>query len=473
MSTFLRIGFGLLIVAVIVAIFRPHKPKHYDLVPLWETASADDNATLYTTDFSERDRSVREGFTHRGVAAWIPCTDANVRGPHGESPRTVISSNFGYSVPMNFGCAEPKKSAPLYRYSRGALQADRAYATSAAEADALVKDGYAFERVDGYVFVAQVAGSVPFYRLSRCGSDDRRCAPQHRYSISSDTRDSLLAAGWHSDGIVGYVFDSYTNRYAYAEFSGTLNGIAGDGTTPVRIPLQDVVAPKEAIALGGNGRHHVLGAFSSNSTERPVGADRQRITFSLYTGDLFDNGKTNIDHIPIWLYGHAQIASDGEGGVPYDGLGIFFSLPQWAGNRCASKYTTGGQIFVEQMSKVKIDCAANLSKPLEAKRWYDVSLTVTDRAELSYAVKDRETNEVFSFSKDYAGDYACPITHAPGSLPLSKLYCNNPFSYDRFPEARTGYFIWPIFNGVPEARGQLANVVVQWLDKDNRVVSVH
>lgn len=473
MSTFLRIGFGLLVVAAIIAIYRPHKTKHYDLVPLWETASADDNSTLYTTDLAERDRSVREGFLHHGVAAWSACADATLKGPRGESPRTLTSSNLGYSVPMSFGCAEPKKSVPLYRYSRGALQADHAYATTAVEADALIKEGYAFERVDGYVFVAQITGSVPLYRLGRCVTNDRGCAPQHRYSISSDTRDSLLAAGWHSDGMVGRVFDGYKNRYADATFTGTINGVTGEGTTPVRVPLQDVVAPNEAIALGGNGRHHVLGAFSSNSTARPVGADRQRITFSLYTGDLFDTGKTNIDHIPIWLYGHAQIASDGEGGVPYDGLGIFFSLPQWAGNHCANKYTTGGQIFVEQMSNAKVDCAANLSKPLEAERWYDMSLTVTDRAQLSYAVKDRATNEVVSFSKDYAGDYACPITHAPGSLPLSKLFCNNPFSYDRFPDARTGYFIWPIFNGTPEARGQLANITVQWLDKDNRVVTVH
>jgi hypothetical protein len=471
MRATLRIGLGLLCIAATVVACRPHKPKHYDLVPLWELESAAAGDMLYSTDFAQRNRSTSEGFADRGVAAWIPCAARTLKGPHGESPNAAARPDFGYSVPMDFGCAPPKNSVPLYRFHKDVPQPRHAYATSTAEIEALAREGYVFERAEGYVFISQVAGSVPFYRLSRCVAGDRSCAGQDRYSKSADTRDTLLAAGWHSEGIAGYVFAGYDNRYAFASFTGTVNGVAGGGATPVRIPLQNVVAPKGTIALGGAGRHHVLGEFASNSTARPEGADRQRITFSLYTGDLFVAGKTNIDHIAVWLYGHAQIASDGQGGVPYDGLGIFFSLPQWAGNHCASDHATGGQIFVEEMARARVDCAANLSRPLEADRWYDLSLTVTDRAELSYAVRDRLTGQTFSFSKNYAGDYACPLTHAPGSLALLKLHCNNPFSYDRFPNTRTGYFIWPMFGAAPAAGGQLADVKVEWLDSDNRALA--
>ncbi|MDQ2972024.1 MAG: hypothetical protein M3R20_03445 [Pseudomonadota bacterium] len=456
---------------VAVAGCSTRAPQSHDLVPLWETASSEASDTFYTTDFAQRNASMASGLADHGVAAWIACAAGALAGPHGEIPSAPVHDDLGYSVPMAFACAPPAQSTPLYRLYKNAPQTDHVYASSIAEFDAWRRRGYVFERIEGYVWKSPIAGSVALYRISRCADDAVSCAAEHRYSISVDTRDTLAAAGWQVQGIAGYVFAGYDNADTFATFTGTINGVVGDGTTPTRIALRNVIPPKTEMALGGGNRHRVFGELSSNSTQRPAGADRQRIVFSLYTGDLFVAATTPLDHIPIWLYGHTQIASDGQGGVPYDGLGLFFSLPQWGNRRCASDLTTGGQIFVEEMAKAKVDCAANLAQPLQPDRWYDIALTVTDRAELSYTIKDRESGQLFTFSKSYADDYACPIGPAPGSLDLTKLYCNNPFSYDRFPAQRTGYFIWPIFRGTAATSGRIANVDVQWLDSREHVLS--
>lgn len=469
-SRAIRIGLLVGIALCVAACGRRTASDDHDLVPLWETGSSEIGDAFYTTDFAQRNASLASGFSDRGVAAWIGCASETLTGPHGEIPGAPTHADLGYAVPMAFACVAPAGSVPLYRLYKGAPQTDHVFATSAQAFDAWRQRGYAFERVEGYVWTSAIAGSVALYGMNHCAADAVACNDEHRYSISRDTRDTLVADGWQVQGVVGYVFGGYANATTHAVFSGSINGIAGDGVKAMPIALRDVRPPKNELMLGGGGRNRVLGELSSNATTRPPGADRQRIVFSLYTGDLF-NVDTALDHIPIWLYGHAQMASDGQGGVPYDGLGIFLSLPHWGNNRCASTQSSGGQVFVEEMGKAKVDCAANLARPLQADRWYDVTLTVSDRAELSYSIVERASGQRFTFAKDYAADYACPITHAQGSLAPGQLHCNNPFSFDRFPAHRTGYFVWPIFHGQRASSGRLANVEVQWLDASGRVLS--
>lgn len=461
----------LVLAAVALAACTAREHAHYDLVPLWETFESTSGDTLYTTDFAQRNAVLARGGSDHGVAAWLSCAAPGLTGPHGEDPRSGADANLGYPLPMRFACAPPAGSAPLYHYKRAAPRPDHIYTTSADEADRLQRSGYVFDRVEGYVLTGAPAKTQPLYRLGRCKGDDADCLDEHRYSISRDTRDTLLAAGWRDEGVVGQVFGGDETSVVNAHFDGTLNGVAVSAAAPTPVVVRGVVPPTDAIALRGRGRHEVSGEFASNASTRPPGADRQRLRFSLYTGNLFAAG-SNLDHIPFWLYGHVQIAADGQGGLPYDGLGIFLSRPSWGGNRCAGARTEGGQIFVEVMSQVKVDCAANLAQPLAADRWYDFTLIVTDRAELSYTVVDRASGHVATFAKSYADAYSCPLAPAAGRLPLAQLYCNNPYTPDRFPATRTGWFIWPIFGDASvSTSGRLAGLRMEWLDHDGRVVS--
>jgi len=467
MRTWLLVCVCLLHSVFAAAASATQKSSGYDLVSWWDNYTPATQRVFYTTDFKERNQALAAGAADHGVAAWIACAAGNLPGLHGEPPRIESDSNLGYPIPMSFACRRPAHSTPLYRYRSGHETNDFIYVTTSAQLDAQGPQEWTFERVEGYVLTARMDGSVPLHAMSKCAA---AACSEHRYSISTDTRDTLTAAGWRSDGIVGYVFDSYSNRAVDAQFSGTLNGIKGAAPRRVRIPIQQVTPPAGTLEIGGNRRDHFLGELGSNSTLRPAGADRQRILFALYTGDLFEPATTTLDHIPVWLRGHVQWAADGQGGIPYDGLGIFFALPRWS-NRCSSAFAGGGQIFVEAMAPARIDCAANLSTPLQSRRWYDISLTVSDAADLEYTVTDRASGKLQSFAKNYAVDYACPLTHAPGSLPLSKLHCNNPLTVDRFPRHRTGYFLWPIFTAASTTSASISAIKVQWLDSSGKILS--
>ncbi|MGH8801213.1 MAG: hypothetical protein ACREX6_02815, partial [Casimicrobiaceae bacterium] len=209
---------------------------------------------------------------------------------------------------------------------------------------------------------------------------------------------------------------------------------------------------------------------------RPSGATRQILTFTLDTGTLFDSG-TNIDHIPIFLRFHAELGSDGFPGLPYDGLGIFFSLPQWNGNFCRSTATAGAQIFVERAANANrltatlptgafVDCAANLPQPLASNHSYSIAVTVTDDAKLGYTVTDLANGGlVASYAlHDYSSWYPCPLVPDAGNLSTANAYCANPMSPDRFSNFRTGYLVWPLFTAQASgAEGAIRDVTLQWL----------
>jgi len=59
-------------------------------------------------------------------------------------------------------------------------------------------------------------------------------------------------------------------------------------------------------------------------------------------------------------------------------------------------------------------------------------------------------------------------------LDAATLYCDNPYSPDRYADFRTGYAVWPMFQDSPAASGtgvgSFSNFTVQWLDKNGRVL---
>jgi hypothetical protein len=472
----------------------PPQEGGYDLVALWETNSTAESNSFYTTDYQEKHRSIfSDGYVDRGVAAWLPCAEPTAVGPDGRLPvASTVHDNLGYSsltdVPMRFACARPANARPLYRLDQNAPNRYHFYTSSQAEAEAALSNGWQFERVEGYLLAAQVDGSMPLYRVARCVPAASGCSVEHRYTLSVDARTGLLRDGWADEGVEGYAFDGYNNPTALVSADGNVNGLVTRVSDPIRTSIQNVAPPKQYIVISGvdSGRPAttVSGYVVSDSSPRPPGATRQRIVFSLYTGTLSEPG-TNIDHIPVFLRFHAQLGSDGFPGVPYDGLGIFFSIPRWNNNQCGSSATGGAQIFVERVANASrmvnggpamefVDCAANLPAPLKPDHTYSITVTVTDDARLGYAVTDLADGSQFANFPlhDYRRWYACPLSPQVGALSTASAHCANPFSPDRFASFRTGYLVWPLFSPqASNAQGALQAVTVQWLDENDVVLS--
>lgn len=481
-------------VYLLVAAFAPIGAKAYDLVPLWESYSAPNHDSFYTENPDEHIYSTQIGYQDHGAAFWLPCSQ-NVPGPDGQPGVDIPNLGYTSDIPMMFACAQPFAATPLYRLYKWLPATDHFYTTSASDVRGAQSIGYNYEGVEGYVFTVQVAGSVPLYGLSVCFLVGGNCDVEHRYTISTDSRTSLVNAGWNYEGIVGYVFDGDDDAYVAAAYTGTMNGHPVYANRPVPVPIQNVVPPATTIAISGQGAVGARGQGTffengylfSNSTPRPIGAEQQRVRFTLYTGTLFDPG-SNLDHIPVALYFHAQTGSDGFRSNPYDGIGIFFSVPQWGGNACHSAFTSGGQVFIERFADPPEtpdyfdadDCRSNLSQPLQSRHYYDVTITADDNAVLNAVVTDHFTHALLPLAQpdalpfSFAAKYPCPLTHAPGTLGTSMVYCNNPFTPDRYANFRTGYAFMPMFEDFPAAAGtgsgSVSNFTIQWLDAAGSVL---
>lgn len=469
--------------------------RAYDLVQLFETYYPGDVApgvpetdTFLSTDLGQVDDSVViDGAVRRGVVGWLPCAPATLPGPDGEAPRPGTSNpDMGFPMPMDFACAPPPSTLPFYRLYKGAPETDHFYTADVDEARSAIANGYAFERVEGYMFTSPPPGATALYRLSNCRPVADGCNSEHRYTISAKARDGLVADGWTYDRVAGYVYDGYVNRTVQAQYLGTYNGTPVNRAAPTTISIQNVRPPKSTQALKGVQRDPLYGYVQSNSTPRPANAAKMRAKFSFFTGDLF-GATSNVSHIPIVLYGHAQGASDGISAGPVDGIGIFFAPANVARARaaaCQQDTLPGGQIWVELFGNIaRIECETNLERPLFPYTWYDVVLTVDDNAVLDLDVRfsiQGGFGPRLPFKRgqpqppvSYASRYRCPLF--PESVPLktATAYCANPFAQDRVPNHRTGYFVVPVFDASATLAdgGAFRNFTIQWLDASGRVLT--
>ena len=483
------------IAAVAALLFGSPGAHAYDLVQLIETHYAGETApgvpesdTFLTTDLKQSDDSANiDGAVRRGVVGWLPCAPPDLPGPGGQPPLPGTSNpDMGFPMPMAFACAQPPSSLPFYRLYKGAPETEHFYTASAVEANAAIASGYVFERVEGYIFKQPPPGATALYRLSDCRSTGRDCNREHRYTISIAAKDALVDAGWTYDGIAGYVFDGYVNDTVQARFDGRYNGIAVTDAAPTTIPIQNVRPPKSREALKGTERDPLYGYLQSNATPRPANAAKMRAKFSFYTGDLFDD-ESNVSHIPIVLYGHAQGASDGISAGPVDGIGIFFAKANVgfaARANCPPDTSEGGQIWVELYGRdARIECETQLRNPLLPYTWYDVVLTVDDAAVLDLEVRFTLFGGFgprLPFKPglahppvSYASRYPCPLDPQSAALTPENAYCANPFAQDRVPNHRTGYLVIPVFlaSAAPASGGAIRGFTIQWLDANGNVLT--
>jgi hypothetical protein len=462
----------------------------HDLVALWESYSEDMSDTFYTTYYNDHAiAGAAGGFVDHGVVAWLPCSSAALDGPRGEASYkgvpaapdvpdgdAVVPSRYGhgYNVPMDFACAPPADALPLYRLYKAKPETDHVYTTSTAEVAELEHRGYAFDRVEGYLFTSQVEGSTPLYRL-RKGKHATGHDVEHRYTLSSSARATLISRNWADEGIEGYAFASYVNPTVDAVgFTGTYNGTNVSMTTPVTVPIRDVVPPTSRLALGGDpSGSRMYGMFASNVTERPAGATWHNLRFDLYTGTWFPHvpDASPLDHMPMYLHYASQAAANQLSVVPpYDGVAITFVPGNTLnGTSCDAVPNAGGQVMFE-IGEGTISCGPVLATPLRSHAWYSVDYALDDAANVRLTVTERATGKPLAFADgtttyaaSLAGYYTCPIQPRFGSLTEDETFCANPYSAHGFPSANTGYFIFAHMRAA-DTSARLDNLEVRWLD---------
>jgi hypothetical protein len=95
--------------------------------------------------------------------------------------------------------AQVAGTIPLYRLSKS----DHFYTTSVSERDgAMSKYGYTDEGIACYVYGAQAAGLTPLYRLSKSDGDQN----DHFYTTSVAERDGAIGIGYKDEDIACYVY---------------------------------------------------------------------------------------------------------------------------------------------------------------------------------------------------------------------------------------------------------------------------
>lgn len=143
------------------------------LTPMYQLYHPGSTDHFYTIDLDTRIRA-RDfyGFTDQGVAFFVE--------------RTNVTD-----------------TRPLRRFYKGVPETDHFYTIDSVEANTVLNRNWVEEGVEGYVYIQEVAGSVPLYRLSWAiynGDHD------HIFTTEYSSAQQLMSQGWNLDGIKGYVF---------------------------------------------------------------------------------------------------------------------------------------------------------------------------------------------------------------------------------------------------------------------------
>jgi hypothetical protein len=177
---------------------------------------------FYTASTDERQRMINEGFSDEGVCCYIvksapagpapffraldPLTGAHYYTTSiGNYDIRTSSAGFRYTA-EGIACYLYLTSMPgtvqIYAAEKGSGK-DFLYSTSTAEIEASAKLGYTpyLDGNIGFLFSAQGAGSVAFYRLVK---------GTHFYTANPAERQTVLQNGFTQEGITGYVLTAPT-----------------------------------------------------------------------------------------------------------------------------------------------------------------------------------------------------------------------------------------------------------------------
>jgi hypothetical protein len=454
--------------------------------PLWEVygTSGTVNDSFYTTYWNEAAGVLAGGlYVNHGVAAYIPCSPTvDVNGPNGETPLDPIvtaDQNHGTNdANFNFPCAQPPGTVSLYRYWKGAPENNHAYVTNATQANALGA-GYGYDRREGFIYSSAVAGTVPLYTLhsGAAGSEIDR-----RYTVSTIARQGLLNAGWHDDGVLGYVYTAVPTPTVNATgYTGVFNGYTVSPTGSTTVPILNVTPPTTQYNLNQAN-------FASNTFTRPAGAVWQDISFIFYTGDMFTSG---LNHWPIYLhYASTPDTRDLSFAGNYDGVALVIARTGASGQIGTCDTTPGvGQLYLELNSGREfqpgtgknVSCDPRLQTPLQPRTYYSVDFRLNDSAQVKISLGQYFPSSNWSipqnfyatgtptFTESLASHYGCPLTYT--TLSPSNAYCGNPFPWDGFPAGATGYDSHPIFDSaVSGTQPFVSGMQVNWLDANGNLV---
>lgn len=346
-------------------------------------------------------------------------------------------SSYGYSNTGVIGYLEARQqpnTRPFMRLYKGPPQTDHFYTTSDSEAVNAVAQGWVHEGVEGYIYTMQVPGTVPLYRVNRWFNQTSDL--MHRYTRSWSEVTTLNTQGWTYDGVAGYV---YVSAFPPVTANGWTAGLRcpSDGHCRYGGPLanyRDFYFPHKIV----------------NSTPKPAGTTRQKLTFNFMSPNFFAQDESG--HIGIGLHGRANL------GTPY----VDVTCPSFAESSSCSwlrglgAILYGGAAFGQQQSScptqvcgeaffvksLKVRHGASTT-PLQNNRTYRMTITVSDNGDLNYTVTDVLTNQTKFFN----------TWNTQGVYPPESP----------FPANYTGFFMVAAGDHVHDFTLYITDLQIQWL----------
>lgn len=384
--------------------YRPAAP----FSPIYETYQPSITDNLYTMDYAEALSSTTSaGFTNLRTAFYLERT-----------PQAHTTT--------------------LRRYVKGAPEHEHLFISDLypQEQAAALARGYIFEGITGYLYRAQVPGSLPLYRLSLNGAAGDRV---HKFVTTDSEKNALISQGWTFDHVEGYV----PRTTLYFPPNGSV-GTPGFPMLPgghilTRRCQQTWLQPVNPCANSSTFRDGYTGYRSILSTWKPPGATKQVMEFDLWSPDYFDQPQS--DHLAIGLHGRWDIDYNNIDNISnparnHHALGIAFGSFSGCGMtvRLEAFWPTGNSTS---------PCTGQAQ--LVNNRLYRFKITVSDTGSLEYVVTTPEF------------DIVTPIIY--GKYNGNKFFPNTVYS---FPTQETGHFIITATSSEEDFTVYMSNLNVYW-----------
>lgn len=320
------------------------------------------------------------------------------------------------------------------RFYKGTPQTDHFYTSSDSEEALVLSLGWVFERVEGYIYTTQVPGSKPLYRLNLFNGQSGDLV--HKYTLDVNEMQQLQAQGWGYDGVAGYVYASgfppATGDWLMGlRCPSTQPGQCWNGNAPAN--YRDFYFPLRLLA----------------ATFKPAGRTRQQMRFDFWTPDYFPVASLPGDigaggHLFFGLHGRFNV------GTPHVdqicGPGV--TQPSCTWHRGLGTIVHGapaGQVQAEAWWSMgnSVLSPTIVAGTLQNNRNYQVTITVSDSAQLNYSIVDKQTQQLM----------------ISGSWSAQSVYP----AFSPFPNLLTGYFLGHSHSASRDFTVYVTGMSVSWL----------